>query len=232
MQRVKQRVNMKGVFVILIIVAVGTAWYYVPAKHHQAATGTYFVREYVSLNTSGGVIGWAPGQEVHESLKAPYVEGGKTVTDGTFTALIPEAALDQDIENAEAMRLADHTVQGQAENEAAAMQAQYAEQVRASQVASARSVNQANAEQAAASAVGTYNTRLNEPTHYVGGGGGWSSVYYANSGRSAAGSTGASVSGQTRGSGLAQVVRASSGAYDRHAKVMAQPTPSSVGTAR
>ena len=161
---------MKSLFIILIIAAVAAAWHYLPASHHRAATGIYFLRQYISFNTSDGVTGWPPGQEIHEVLKAPFVAGSRTVSDGKLIAIVPEAMLSQDIEDAEAMRLADNDSQAQARSDVAALKAHAYTQERTAQIVSAQNINRANAVQVAASTVGAYNTRLNDPAGYVGSG--------------------------------------------------------------
>ena len=102
---------MKALFSILVFAALFAAWHYLPASRRQAGMGTYFLRQYVSFNSGNGMVGWTPGQEIHEVFKAPYVDGSKTVTDGKITAVVPEAILTCDVEDAEAMRLADSATQ-------------------------------------------------------------------------------------------------------------------------
>ncbi len=171
---------MKGILAVIILAAITAAWYYLPPSHHQADTGIYFVRDYISFKTATGVIGWAPGQETREDLRAPFVEGSKTVTDGKFTAVIPEAVLTQDVEDAEALRVADTTEQSQAKGDLAALKTRIAKQALTAQVASAQDMVGANAIQVAASTIGMYNTALNAPPRWVGGSNYWYDGGYYN----------------------------------------------------
>ncbi len=165
---------MKGILLILILALIGTAWYFVPASHHHASTGTYFLNQYISFTTPNGMTGWAPGQEVHEVLKAPFVQGNKTVTDGTSSAVVSEAVLTQDIEDAEDMRLADATNQNVTKSSIASLKQHIATRNFSAQLTSASDMTRMNAQQVAASTVGLYSTRLSEPARAVG-----TSGYYA-----------------------------------------------------
>ncbi len=159
---------MKGILVILILAAFAAAWYRLPASHHHAATGTYFIRDYISFTTPSGVIVWAPGQKLREDLNAPLVEGGKTLTDGKFATVIPEAVLTQDIEDAEAFRLADTTGQSQTRSDLDALKTRLAKDASPAQVASAQAVVPANAVSAAATTGGSPDTAPNGSTPSVG----------------------------------------------------------------
>ncbi len=183
---------MKGVFVILILAAIAAAWFYLPASHHRAATGTYFVRGCLSFTTPSGVVTWSAGQEIREDLKALRVEGSKTVTDGKFTAVLPEAVLTQDIEDAQALRLADGAGQTQADADLASLKTRIVKQPSTAPATAAQDRNAANAQQVAASTVGADFTAPNDFARAAGyngyaggygytGGYGYGNTYYDNS---------------------------------------------------
>ena len=217
-------IHMKGLALILIIAGIAAAWYYLPANHHRAGTGTYFLNQYISFATPHGMTGWAPGQEVHEVLKAPYVQGNKTVSDGTFSAVIPETVLTQDIEDAEALRSADSDSQAQAKSNLAAAKAHAAKQTFTAQLASAQDITRLNAQQVAASTVGAFHSRLNEPARYVGSGS--STIYYGYPVNSVP-DTRSRVFGVTSGAPLSQTANGSAWVYKERAA--ATPPPSVAG---
>lgn len=166
---------MKAFFSLVIISAVAVAWYLTPQatpKRRLAPAGTYFLREYYRIETTGGITGWVPGQELHQDLRASTAEGGKTVTDGIYMELVPDSMLTQDMDEAAAIRLADQGKQDQEQAVAATLSAQNAAHTQAIQINSANNIALADARQTAGSAFFASGSRLGNTTQ-VGGGAGY-----------------------------------------------------------
>ena len=92
-----------------------------------APPGTYFLIDYVSVPTAHGMVGWIPGQEVHQVPLEESDAGKRWMTDGTLQAQVPLSLLTRDIDLA--ARLADADASSQ-EKAAVQGQIQYEEHQR------------------------------------------------------------------------------------------------------
>jgi hypothetical protein len=171
---------MAKLIAFLALVGVGAYFYFGSGEkssrestgrpHRYSADNVFYLRSYISIRTSNGLIGLTPGQEVDLDPRAKPVPSRVMVTDGRDTMAVDPGVLTHDMDEADALLASD----GQSQN---ALSASLAETKRvadqsnqAADEALAAGVNGASALVAAQNTVGTYRTRLAEGKTWAGTG--------------------------------------------------------------
>jgi hypothetical protein len=167
-----------------ILIAATLAYFYftaekpVPAPTHRySADDIFYLRQYVSVRTKTGIVGWIPGQEL--SLKAGQAApGAALVTDGTYTSSVSRRLLTHDLDEAAALQAGDSRSQAilAANNTRDKWNADLSNQ--ASDRYTADQINAANGAMARQNTVGNYATALNDRPTSAGTGSYGGGVYY------------------------------------------------------
>ena len=136
---------MKTILVLLVLAAGGYYYYnhyylvaQAQAAHRYSADDVFYLRQYVSVKTAKGLVGWVPGQQLN--LCDGHVPGKIMVTDGSESMPLSEDLLTHDLDEAAALRAND--TQTQAELLA---QVDEAKHIAAAREAKAHAVNSASA---------------------------------------------------------------------------------------
>lgn len=137
-----------------------------------APEGTFYLLEYVSARTDRGIIGFEPGQRV--TLVEPILDKGMIrVTDGVYKAEIHPSQMTNNLDVAEMAKGKDAESQRQVQAYQEGQRRQYAAAINKLNEDYSTSTARTSTKMAAASAVGSANSRLNEEPRPAGG-------YYGN----------------------------------------------------
>lgn len=123
-------------------------------KSHTAPDGTYFLRDYVSIPTSRGVIGWTPGQMVKLVGDAQPDPRMLNVTDGLYSAKVSRDLLTQDLTEAAAIQGFDAQQQDSLYQASAKTQNNLTAYQRQAEFSQAKRVESIEMRQIAASTIG------------------------------------------------------------------------------
>ena len=174
---------MKGFLALLILVATAAAAWFLPARprHHYSETGVVYTTNYLTLRVPTGVVGFPPGTRLTARFDL-HVPDQETITDGKYTLAVDPQVLTHDIEYAGELASADQLNQDESQARIAQTKAAHAASQHAVELTHAQDIDGVNASMVAASRVGNFSSRLNDPTAAVGAWGGYGAYGYYNGG--------------------------------------------------